>query len=574
MCPKLIVPIAFLLSFSLLSCAPAAETPASESPSIRFVTVTPQPSLMPATELVTEGMATPAVAAQPTLTLRDVAAEAGLTFQHGAFIESIAEDPVAMMGGGLCWLDYDNDGWLDLYVVNSYALHEVSLWESRGGLPRNALFHNQGDGTFVDVSAGSSSDLSMRGNGCIASDLDGDGDVDIYVTADGPNALLLNQGNGTFLEGAEAAGIAAPEWNTAAAAADFDGDGLIDLYVASYIDLNHKIPEPIGLFPQDYYGLADHLYRNRGDGTFEDVAQSAGLTDEYRGLGALFSDLDLDGDLDLYVANDGHPNRLYLNQGDGTFAPASRQAGVDDRGSGMGVGAGDYNGDGWFDLAVTNFDKEYNALYQNQGQPAGPLEFQYSTFRMGLQGFGQNQTGWGVAWLDLNLDSHPDLITVQGKVPITDLAADGEMMRFYKNQGDGTFRDASRAVGLQDIGPKLARGMAQADYDNDGDIDLAVATIGGPLSLLQTSGAEGNWLIVNLARYLPGTLLRASLPDGRVLVQELRCGSSYLASEDPRFHLGLGPVDQVPHLEIILPDGRRIEYENLPANQILNISSH
>lgn len=553
-----VIPLCLLSVLAACSATPQAAV-VENKPDFIFVTVTPPPS--------------PTPLPQPELRLRNVAQEAGLIFKHGAFKESISEDPVAMMGGGLCWLDFDEDGWLDLYVVNSHSQHEVDLWQRESGLPRNALFHNKGDGTFQDVSAGSGADLVMRGNGCIAGDIDQDGDTDIYVTADGPNALLLNQGNGTFIEAAEQAGLAAPEWSTAAAMADYDGDGLVDLFVASYIDLDHKVPNPIGLFPQDYYGLPNHLYRNRGDGTFENVAQQAGLADEERSLGALFSDLDQDRDLDLYVANDGEPNRLYLNRGDGTFEEISQQAGVDDRGSGMGVAAGDYTGDGWFDLVVTNFDDEYNALYQNRATGETQPKFQYTTFRMGIQGFGRHQTGWGVTWLDLDLDSQLDLLTVQGKVPVTDLAADRQMIRFYRNRGDETFLDASRMVGAQEIGPLLARGMAAADYDNDGDLDIAIATIGGPLTLLQTDGATGNWLVVSLDNFLPGTRLSATLPDGRLLVREFYCGSSYLASEDPRFHLGLGEVDQVKQLTITLPDQRQLTYQDVPANQILTVSS-
>lgn len=476
-------------------------------------------------------------------------------------------DPVAMMGGGVCWLDFDQDGWLDLYLVNSHAVQEAK----QADLPRNALFHNQQDGTFADVSQGSGADLALRGNGCLAGDIDQDGDTDIYITADGPNALLLNQGDGTFVEAAAQAGLAAPEWNTAAALGDVDGDGLVDLYVASYIDLSHKVPQPLGLFPQDYYGLQDHLYRNLGDGTFVDIAVEAGLAERKRGLGAVFTDLDLDGDLDLYVANDGHPNRLYHNQGDGTFIEISYAAGVNDRGSGMGVSAGDYNGDGWFDLVITNFDKEYNALYQHQALP-DDLSFTYTTFRMGLAGFGQEQTGWGVAWLDLDLDSDLDLVTVQGKVPIKNLHDDAEAIRFYSNQGDGKFRDNSRAIGLPEVGPRLARGLAVADYDHDGDLDLAITSIGQPLTLLQTTGASGNWLMVSLDTFAPGTRLKATLPQGHVLVRELHAGDSYLSSSDPRFHLGLGQAEEITRLEIIWPNGATSLYEHVSVNQILPVS--
>jgi hypothetical protein len=562
-----------IITSASTACGLTAETAELAQPPVRFVTVTPEPPPATPVPSAEPEAKIPAKNAEPgQVVLSDIAPDAGLQFRHGAFRESIDKDPAAMMGGGLCWLDSDGDGWLDLYVVNSHATHEIDYWAGQGGLPRNALFKNQGDGTFIDISASSGSDLALRGNGCVAGDIDQDGDSDIYVTADGPNALLLNQGNGTFVEGAGPAGIASPEWNSAAAMGDYDGDGLIDLFVASYIDLENAVPEPAGLFPQDYYGLTDHLYRNRGNGTFEDIALEAGLTHQERGLGALFSDLDQDGDLDLYVANDGHPNRLYLNQGDGTFREDSHQMGVDDRGSGMGVSAGDYDGDGWPDLVVTNFGREYNALYRNEALQDGSLAFEYASFRMGLQGFGRDQTGWGVSWLDLDRDSYLDLITVQGKVPITDLATDGEQIRIYRNRGDKTFRDVSRAAGASEIGPRLARGMAAADYDNDGDLDVAIGTIGGSLALLQNEGAAGNWLTVALDQFHPGTKVRATLPDGRILVRELRCGSSYLASEDPRLHFGLGSADRVKAVAVILPDGTQVEFQDVPANQFLTVA--
>jgi hypothetical protein len=506
-----------------------------------------------------------------TPVLRDVAAEAGLTFQHSAFRDSIDMDPIAMMGGGLCWLDFDNDGGLDLYVVNSHALHEIPAWERQGGLPRNVLYRNLGNGSFEDVSDGSGADLALRGNGCVAGDINGNGYPDIYITADGPNALLINQGDGTFVDIAHDAGVDAPEWSTAAALADIDGDGLIDIFVGAYIDLEKTVPNPIGIFPQDFYGLPNRLYRNLGDGTFEEIAIQSGITHEERTLGALFSDVDGDGLLDLFVANDGEPNRLYHNQGNGRFVDITEHAGVGDRYSGMGVSAGDYTGDGRIDLVVTNFDREYNSLYRNQGVVEGRPTFEYATFRMGIAGFGQEQTGWGVTWLDLDLDGHLDLFTAQGKVPIKDLEADREFIRFYRNRGDGTFLDQSRAVGQQEIGPLMARGMAVADYDNDGVLDFAIATIGGPLVLLKASGVEGNWLLVEMPHFAPGTWLEATLPDGHRMVRELHSGSSYLASEDPRLHLGLGEAESVAHLAITLPDGQQLTFDNVAANQIFRV---
>ena len=194
-----------------------------------------------------------------------------------------------MMGGGLCWLDFDNDGWLDLYIINNHSLAERPYWGTKDGLPHNHLYQNR-NSIFTDVSQTSDSDLDLRGNGCVAADFNKDGWTDLYITADGPNALLWNQGDGTFEEGAAAAGIASSEWNASAAVGDLNQDGWLDLFVTSYINLENKIENPVGAFPQDFYGLADHFYLNNGDGTFADITEQVGLHREERGLGALFSD--------------------------------------------------------------------------------------------------------------------------------------------------------------------------------------------------------------------------------------------------------------------------------------------
>ena len=533
------------------------------------------------------------------------ASEVGLDFQHGAFSTHISMDPVAAMGGGLCWLDYDNDGWLDLYLVNSHALDEVAYWDANGGLPRNGLFRNDG-GTFASVSAASGADLAGRGNGCVAADFNNDGWTDIFVTRHGSNQLLWNQGDrsgeGIFVEGAVDAGVDAttelPEWSSAAVVADLNSDGLLDLFVAGYIDLSATIPKPTGHFPQDYYGIPDHLYINQGIddetgwATFREVTELAGLVRSERGLGALFSDLDQDGDLDLYIANDGHPNRLYANEAvaddpDGLgfqLVDLTKTADVGDSGSGMGVAGGDYDGDGQFDLFVTNWDTELNALYRNVLADEEILTFQYSTFRIGISGLGNGLTGWGTHMADFDQDTDADLMTVNGHVPISDPAVDAELVRFYRNRTrnlggvedrPGQFLDWTEQVGLKAVGPLMARGSAAADYDNDGDLDVAINTIGGDVVLLHNLVNEeqsgGNWLTVSVEGNQPGTIVTVDLADGRALLRELRSGSSYLASEDVRLHFGLGSASSVTKLTVTWPDGERVTLGETRANQLVLI---
>jgi cytochrome c peroxidase/glucose/arabinose dehydrogenase len=529
--------------------------------------------------------------------LRNVAAEVGLDFRHGAFRTAIHQDMVAAMGGGLCWIDYDNDGWLDLYVVNSYAVQETDFWLQNGGLPHNRLYRNVG-GRFEDVTAASGAGLTMRGNGCIAADFNNDGWVDLYVTAYGANALLWNNGDGTFQEGAVAAGVDAPEWSSAAAVADLNGDGWLDLFVGGYIDFKRKIPKPVGAFPQDYYGIPDRLYLHRGldaDGrvVFEEVTLSAGLVKEERTLGAIFTDVDNDGDLDLYIANDGHPNRLYRNdpwpggvEADPErlgfrFVDVTHSADVGDTGSGMGVASGDYDGDGRFDLFITNWERELNALYRNTTEPGGPITFQYSTFRIGLSGLGNGMTGWGTHLVDLDNDTDRDLLIVNGRVPVTNLETDPELVRYYRNRTwsldgpsdrPGHFIEWTQQVGLKELGPLLGRGSALADFDNDGAPDIAISQIAGELVLLKSSGAAGNWLQVDLGGVHPGAQVTVELPDGRRLVGEVHVGSSYLASEDARLHFGLGKATHVRRVAVRWPNGAETSLENVAANQRILLS--
>ncbi len=515
----------------------------------------------------------------------DATQETGLQFQNGVFATGTFADPAAMMGEGLCWIDYDNDGWLDLFLTNSYAEEEVDYWLARGGLPRSGLWKNE-NGRFRDVSQSTRTNLARRATGCVAADLNMDGWYDLFVTADGPNALLWNNGDGTFTEGAAAAGLDAPEWNTPAIVADLNRDGRPDLFVGSFIDLDYQVPRPTGAFPGDYYGLPDHLYLNNGDDTFRDVAQAAGLNRDERALGAIFSDFDGDGDLDLYIANDGQANRMYVYEplpddpeGIGfRYVERTQEAEVGDTGSGMGVNAGDYDGDGLLDLFVTNWEAELNAIYRNETADEGFFNFRYSTYRIGMRGLGNNMTGWGTMFADFDHDTDLDLLTVNGRVPVTNWETDPELVRLYGNRlaegYPGEFREWTQLVGLPEVGPLIARGAAAADFDNDGDLDVAVNVVGETAVLLRNDGGNqnGSWLEISFDGFYPGTLVTVTLPDGRQLLREWHAGSSYLSSEDPRLHFGLGDATVVD-VTVRWPDGSIEQLENTPANQQLHVSA-
>ncbi len=515
--------------------------------------------------------------------LTNVADRVGLDFRHGAFRFEVSRDTVAMMGGGLCWIDYDGDGWLDLYAVNSHSVAvDVAMWRRQGGLPRNALYRNV-KGRFVDVSRGSGADASLRGNGCVAADFDLDGRTDLYVTATGYDALLWNEGGGKFVEGARAAGIDTYGWHAGAAVGDVNGDGLPDLFVAGYADVNALVPEHAGApFPTSHAGVRDRLYLNLGAGRsgharFREVGLAAGIetTHVEHGLGAVFTDFDGDGRIDLYVANDLDPNRLYRNVPDTSrlgFRLVERGAReeVDDRNAGMGVAAGDFDADGRSDLFVTNSHLQLHGVFESRGNRAvRPPSFEDGRPRFS-GAFDTTLAGWGVSWVDLDLDSHLDAVVANGAIPVTDLTRDAEPVQVFERRG-ARFADASASVGVA-TGPYLVgRGLAAADYDNDGDVDVAINSIGGPLVLLRNAGARGHWLKVKLARFSPGARVTAVLPSGRRLVREVQAGSSYLSSEDPGVHFGLGTARTVRELVVRYPDGRMTHLRNVAADRVVGV---
>src|SRR5262245_18326826 len=519
--------------------------------------------------------------------LQDVASQVGLDFRHGAFRFGVTDDESAMMGGGVCWLDYDRDGWLDLFVVNSFSAADRGRWEQDGGLPRSALFHNV-KGSFVNVSRGSGANLAVRGEGCVAADFNGDGYTDLLVTTTSYDRLVWNNGDGTFTEGAKAAGIDSFGWHSGAAVADVNDDGRPDLFVAGYADLNTPVPGAIAGFPSNYQGVRDLLYLNEGNdehghARFREVGVRAGLeaTESRHGLGALFTDYNGDGRPDLYVANDEDPNQLYKIvawPGGAAADPSGLGFRIEERGTaedvadpyaGMGIASGDYNGDGRLDLFVSNSRREPYAVYRH-GVMAGTPAFRDG--RSALRSAYAGSAGWGASWVDLALNGRPDLVLANGDVPITSLAKDAAPIRVLSDlSANGNARRFANVgvEGLRATPSVNGRGLAAADYDNNGTVDIAVSSIGGRLVLLRNTGGSGHWLEVALARSAPGAVATVVLPDGRKLVQELHAGSSYLSSEDPRFHFGLGDATEARTLVVRFPDGGVRRFADVRADRLV-----
>jgi ASPIC and UnbV/FG-GAP-like repeat len=506
----------------------------------------------------------------------DVADEVGLDFRHGAFRWDVSADPAAMMGGGLCWIDYDGDGWLDLFLVNSYAEAEWGRWQDEGGLPRSALYRNR-RGQFIDVTDEAGVGLELRGNGCVAADLDLDGSTDLYITTARGDVLMWNNGDGTFTDGTESAGTDIYGWHTGTAVGDMNGDGWPDMFVAGYVDPN--TPNPTGgiAFPNTLVARRDLLYLNEGPGpdgrvTFREVGEEVGLESsgyEY-GLGAVLSDLDNDGDLDLFVANDSNPNRLYENVARPNdplgfqLIDVTDTAQVGDLNSGMGVAAEDFSGDGFFDLIVTNLGDQLHSVYLNESS----LQFAEGHDRLGVDDFGVGSTGWGVTWADYDLDGDRDLMIANGFVPITG-KEDRQQITLYRNTGSG-LAEISNLTGLDTVGPLHGRGLAAADYDNDGDVDVAVNSIGGPVVLLQNAVAGSHWLIIDLQGFYPGAVVTVELNDGTEVRCEVRAGSSWLSSEDPRCHFGLG-TGSATAIDVVWPDGTSKTVENPGDDRIVEV---
>jgi enediyne biosynthesis protein E4 len=515
---------------------------------------------------------------------REISRDWGIDFRHhhgGSGQRYMVETN----SGGVVIFDFDGDGDEDLFFVDGGALPGYT-----GEPARSRLFRNDGTGRFTDWTERSGIKLQSYGMGGTAGDIDGDGDLDLYVTTfGGPHQLFRNNGDGTFTDVTARAGVGDTLWSSSAAFADVDNDGDLDLFVVNYVDFsltNHKACGDLQrnlrgyCHPDVYNGLPCHLYRNRGDGTFENVTAAAGLgTAVGPGLGVVFGDLDDDGWQDIYVANDTKPNGLYHNKGNGTFEDLSLLSGTayGDKGrpeAGMGVDMGDYDGDGRLDIAVTNFELETYALYKN----LGGIAFVDSRSAARIAEPTLMSLGFGVAFADFDNDGDLDLVFANGH--INDNAAEftpGSRYRqrnqVFENVGGGRFQE-DKATGMD--GVRVHRGLAVGDLDGDGDLDVAVVTSNEPAEVYenvgQTAGVRGSWLQVDFdapAGNQFGIGARLELEaGGKRQIRDVKTASSYLSQNALAVHFGLGKTETADRLTIRRP-GRVDVFRNLPASRRL-----
>jgi hypothetical protein len=481
---------------------------------------------------------------------------------------------------GACWLDYDNDGWQDLYLVQSGPLPGAPRDAST---PHSRLLRNRGDGTFEDTTDRAGvANAAGYGDGCTAGDYDNDGDQDLYVTNFGPSVLYRNNGDGTFTDVTATAGVQNGLYAASAAWADYDNDGRLDLFVANYVDFTMDDQKFCGdvrknrrsyCHPDAYGGLPDVLYHNEGNGRFKEVSKASGIFDpDGKGLGVVWFDFDGDGDEDLYVANDATPNNLYRNDGNGHFTDLTLLSGAccSEDGkpeSGMGTDAGDVDGDGWPDLIVTNLSNETNQLYRNLN---GSGTFSIDTYPMGLGEASLLMTGWGVVLYDYDNDGDLDIAITDGH-PMDDIELVSDMITyaerplFFENIG-GRFREIGRGLGDYFGTTDVGRGLAMADYDNDGDGDLLFTPSNRRATLLRNEGgnAAGHWLTLRLQgvkanRDAIGARVEVTA-GGRRQVVEVKSASSYLSQNDMRVHFGLGSAARADAITIRWPERvRKIE---------------
>jgi hypothetical protein len=516
--------------------------------------------------------------------LTDVAPAVGLDFRQDSFRYGVSNENTAMMGGGVCWLDYNGDGWQDLFAVNSYASADTARWEAHGGLPRTQLFENV-HGKFHDVTAVAHAGLQVQGDGCAAADLNADGRPDLIVTTANGIELLWNNGNGTFTQGARAAGMTTSGWYTGVAVADVNGDGRPDVFVAGYTRPYDPVPNSLAGFPTNLVGVRDLLYLNAGSASngrtrFREIGVQAGLeaADFSHGLGASFLDVNGDGRPDLYVANDEDPNQLYVDvpwPGGAKADPAglgfrfenrAAASGVADPYAGMGI-AVEGAARGPLDLFVTNSRREPSAAF------ARARESSFANARPDFDpALGASLAGWGDSFVDLANSGTSELVLATGGIPVTSLTKDAGRLKVVAPVSGPESARYGATPNVVPAGLRVnGRGLAAADADNDGRMEIAVNSIGGKLLLLKPTGPVGHWLEVKLSRFSPGAVVAVTLPSGRTVAQEVRAGSSYLSSEDERVHFGLGRATKATRLAVSYPWGGESVLRDVPADRIVEV---
>jgi enediyne biosynthesis protein E4 len=523
-------------------------------------------------------------------TFTNIAAAAGLTSRTVYGGEHTNKYLLETTGCGAAALDYDGDGWLDIFLVNGTTLEGFP----KGREPTNRLYRNKGDGSFEDVTTRAGLAQSGWGQGVCSGDYDNDGREDLFVTYWGQNRLYRNKGDGTFEDATNRAGLtsARTRWGAGCALFDYNRDGLLDIIAANYIDLDlasTPVPEsglcrykgiPVACGPPGLPGGKNVLYRNLGNGTFEDVSDQSGISRARGtyGLGVATVDFNDDGWVDVYVANDSNPSALYVNNRDGTFTDVGITAGCaysqDGKPqAGMGIAVGDYDRNGTLDIFKTNFAGDTSTLYANTGN--GLCEDR--TFAAGI-GLNTRWLGWGVGFLDLDSDGWLDLFLVNGHVypeveRIKTEAGYKQRKVVYRNLRNGRFADVTEQLGDPVTVPKAGRGAAFADFDNDGDIDIVVNNVHDAPDLyrLDQTG-ERHWIALKLVgtqsnRSAIGARVRLVTAEGAQL-QEVRGGGSYYSQNDLRVHFGLGGARAIERIEVRWPNGREETWTELPIDRL------
>jgi hypothetical protein len=526
------------------------------------------------------------------LLFRDIGSAAGITFQHHSAPEK--KYIVESMGGGVALLDFDNDGLVDIYFVDSLTVDTASDPKAA----RSALYRNLGNLKFQDVTDKAGVGHPGWGMGVCTADVDGDGWEDIYVTALGPNRLYRNNHDGTFTEIGQKSGVVGGGWSTGCGFADYDRDGDLDLFVSRYVKLDlENLPEfgkgktcehrgvKVQCGPRGLPGMGDFLFQNGGNGRFTEVGEAAGVSDPraYFGLGIAWFDYNDDGWPDLYVANDSTPSFLYVNQKNGTFKEVAFPMGVavSEDGAeqgGMGLAVGDYDGSGRLSLFKTNFAEEYNNLYKNDRDHFTDVSFRSRTAASSLP-----FVGWGAAFLDYDNDGRLDILAVNGHVyPQMDQARLGASAGYhqrkllYHNLGDGLFEEVAAEFGPVLMEERVSRGLAVGDLDNDGRLDAVINDLDGSPQVLHNELADrGNWLIVKLrGKGMNTNAIGAvvKVKAGKLMqTRVVQSGTSYLSQEDMRRHVGLDAEKQAD-LEVLWPDGTTTRMDGVKANQVLEMS--